>query len=114
MDIADEDVIVVARAAESSCMVDRADRAVGEVAKQAIHEVDRHLMVIFDVPYVSCLAEAEESLASEEMVVRDMYVDWVLAHSLYVEDTGQEVAAFGSVDPDLVACDCLEGLFAHS
>ena len=92
MHIADGDVIVVAKAAENSCMADRAGRVVSEVEEQVIHEADLHLMVSFDAPYVPCPAEAVESLASEETLVLDMDVDQVLVHSLDVEDTAQEVA----------------------
>ena len=90
--IAHGDVLVVAKAAESSCMADRAGMVVGEVEEQVIHEVDRHLMVSFDVPYVPCLVGVVESLASEETLVLDKDVDQALVHSLDVEDMAQEVA----------------------
>ena len=74
-EIADEDVVVVATAAAYSCRVDTAGRAVGEVEKQANHEVDHRLKVFFDVPYVSCPAEGVESPATGEMLVLGMDVD---------------------------------------
>jgi hypothetical protein len=86
---------------------------VDEVEKQAIHAADRHPKEFLNEPYVSCLAEGAEWLASEERLVLGKGVDRVLVHSRRVEDTEQEVAVSGWVDSDLIVRDWWDPLFAH-